>query len=117
DPDTGLVGAGRVFVSDEDQDWYPDGVTVDAEGFIWNCKWAGGRVIRYAPDGTVDRVTMLPVPRPTRRAFVGADLTQLAITSARIGLTEAELAAAPLSGQVLLIDPGVRGLPTALFTG
>ena len=63
-------------------DWYPDGVTVDAEGFVWNCKWGGGRVVRYAPDGTVDRVSGLPVPRPTRCAFVGPDLATLAVTSA-----------------------------------
>ena len=69
-----MIGPSRVFVSDEAEDWYPDGVTVDAEGFVWNCKWAGGRIVRYAPDGTVDRVVPLPVPRPTRCAFVGPDL-------------------------------------------
>ena len=83
DPATGTVGPGRVFVSDEGESWYPDGVTVDAEGFVWNCKWDGGRIVRYAPDGTVDRVVTLPVPRPTRCAFVGPDLSTLAVTSAR----------------------------------
>jgi sugar lactone lactonase YvrE len=93
-------------------------VTVDAEGFVWNCKWAGSRIVRYAPDGSVDRVLMLPVPRPTRCAFVGPDLDGLAVTSARMGMSEAELAAAPLSGQVLLVDPGgVRGLAAPRFGG
>ena len=117
DPATGALGPPRVFVSDEGSDWYPDGVTVDAEGFVWNCKWAGGRIVRYAPDGTVDRVVTVPVPRPTRCAFVGADLATLAVTSARIGLDAAALAEAPLSGRVLLLDPGVRGLPTPAFAG
>jgi sugar lactone lactonase YvrE len=117
DPATGALGPPRVFVSDERSDWYPDGVTVDAEGFVWNCKWAGGRIVRYAPDGTVDRVVTVPVPRPTRCAFVGADLATLAVTSARIGLGAAALAEAPLSGRVLLLDPGVRGLPTPAFAG
>jgi sugar lactone lactonase YvrE len=117
DADAGLVGPGRVFVSDEAQAWFPDGVTVDAEGHIWNCKWSGGRVVRYDPGGEVDRVILLPVPRPTRCAFVGEDLSLLAVTSARIGLDPTELAAAPLSGQVLLVDPGVRGRPTPVFAG
>ena len=117
DPETGTVGEGRVFVSDEGNDWFPDGVTVDAEGFVWNCKWGGGRIVRYAPDGTVDRVLHLPVPRPTRCAFAGADLSTLAVTSARIGLSVDTLAAAPLSGPVLLLDPGVRGLPAARYAG
>jgi sugar lactone lactonase YvrE len=90
---------------------------VDAEGFIWNCKWAGGRLVRYAPDGTVDRALILPVPRPTRCAFIGPDLATLAVTSARVGLDAAELVDAPLSGQVLLLDPGVRGLVAPRFTG
>ena len=118
DPASGVVGAGRLFVSDEDADWYPDGVTVDAEGFVWNCKWAGGRIVRYAPDGSVDRVLLVPVPRPTRCAFVGAGLDLLAVTSARMGMSEAEVGDAPLSGHVLLLDPGgARGLPTPAFGG
>jgi sugar lactone lactonase YvrE len=117
DPSSGVVGPGRLFVSDEDTDWYPDGVTVDAEGFVWNCKWAGGRIVRYAPDGTVDRVLLLPVPRPTRCAFVGAELNLLAVTSARMGMSDAELDEAPLSGHVLLLDPDARGLPAPKFGG
>jgi sugar lactone lactonase YvrE len=117
DPDAGVVGPGRVFVSDEDQPWFPDGVTVDAEGFVWNCKWDGGRIVRYAPDGGVDRVIPVPVPRPTRCAFVGADLSALAVTSARIGLDDATLTRFPLSGHVMLLDPGSRGRGTATFAG
>jgi sugar lactone lactonase YvrE len=117
DPETGAVGAGRLFVSDGGEAWFPDGVTVDAEGFVWNCKWDGGCVVRYAPDGAVDRVVYLPVPRPTRCAFVGPDLSLLAVTSARIGLSADALAAAPLSGQVLLLDPDARGVKPDRFAG
>lgn len=117
DPATGELGEGRIFVSDEEEEWYPDGVTVDAEGGVWNCKWDGSRIVRYSPDGTVDRVLRVPVPRPTRCAFVGPDRTALAVTSARTGLDPAALAEAPLSGRVLLLDPGTRGLPTPAFAG
>jgi len=117
DAQAGVVGPGRIFVNDEAESWYPDGVTVDREGFVWNCKWGGGRIVRYAPDGTVDRVVMLPVPRPTRCAFVGPDLTSLVVTSATSGLDAAARAAAPRSGQVLLFDAGCRGLPAPRFAG
>ncbi|GAA0929664.1 SMP-30/gluconolactonase/LRE family protein [Virgisporangium aurantiacum] len=117
DVDTGTVGAGRLFVSDEDELWFPDGVTVDAEGFIWNCKWDGGRIVRYSPDGAVDRVVELPVSRPTRCAFVGPDLNLLAVTTARIGMTDAALVAAPRSGQVLLVDPSTKGTEPTRFAG
>lgn len=117
DPDTGAVGPGRPFVSDEDCAWFPDGVTVDAEGFVWNCKWDGARLVRYAPDGSVDRVVRVPVPRPTRCAFVGPDRSALAVTSARIGLDATTLAEYPLSGMVLLLDPDARGAPGPAFAG
>jgi sugar lactone lactonase YvrE len=117
DPASGAIGPGRVFISDEGQNWYPDGVTVDAEGFIWNCKWDGARVVRYAPDGTVDREIPLPVPRPTRCAFVGPDLNLLAVTTARYRLSAERLDGAPLSGQVLLLDPDAHGLPAPRFAG
>lgn len=103
---TGRIGVGRVFASDQGCRYFPDGLTVDAEGFVWSAKWDGWRVVRYAPDGSVDRVLKLPVPRPTRCAFVGPDRSTLAVTTASTGLSATELAAAPLSGRVLLVDPG-----------
>lgn len=108
--------SGRTFEG-ENQPWYPDGVTVDAEGFIWNCKWDGARIVRYAPDGTVDREIPLSVPRPTRCAFVGPDLSLLAVATARLGLSADQNGDAPLSGQVLLLDPDARGLPSTSFAG
>jgi sugar lactone lactonase YvrE len=113
DPATGTVGAGRLFASDEDEAWFPDGVTVDAEGFVWNCKWDGGRIVRYSPDGRIDRVVEVPVPRPTRCAFAGPDLSLLAVSSARRGRG----AAAPRSGHLLLLDPDARGLPAHRYRG
>ncbi len=111
DLESGAVGEGRVFVSDEEHPWFPDGLAVDVEGFVWSCKWDGGRIVRYDPDGTVDRELIMPVPRPTRCAFVGPDLALMAVTTARGGPE------APLAGQVLLVDPGVRGLPDTVFAG
>jgi L-arabinonolactonase len=93
-----------------DHDCTPDGLAVDAEGFVWGVKWGGARLVRYAPDGTIDRVIPLPVPQPTSIAFGGPDLRTMFVTTARTGLSAEELAAAPLSGRVLVIDDvGVTG--------
>ena len=89
----------------------PDGSAVDAQGYLWNAQWGGGSVIRFAPDGSVDRVVKVPVSRPTCPAFGGKDLKTLYITSARDGLTPEQLAAEPLAGGVFAIDVDVPGLP------
>ena len=58
----------------------PDGLAVDAEGFVWSAHWDGWCVTRYDPDGQVERVINLPVPRPTSCVFGGADLQTLFVT-------------------------------------
>ena len=68
---------------------------------------------RYAPDGTLDRTVELPVRRPTACAFGGADLRDLYISTARVGLD----APHPLSGSLLVL-PGVgHGMPGTAFAG
>ncbi len=94
-----------------------DGSTIDAEGFLWSCFWDGWKVVRYAPDGTVDRVVEVPVQRPTSAMFGGDDLDVLYVTSVRAGLGEADLTAQPLAGGLFAIDAGVKGVPEPRFAG
>ena len=61
---TGTMGAERVFAASE-APAFADGSAVDAEGFLWNAQFNGGQLVRYAPDGRIDRVLPLPVQRPT----------------------------------------------------
>lgn len=95
----------------------PDGLAVDAEGFVWIALWDGWGVARHAPDGRLDRFVSLPVPRPTSVAFGGEGLRTLFITSARVRLSAAQLAEAPLSGSVFALEPGVAGTPVGAFGG
>jgi D-xylono/L-arabinono-1,4-lactonase len=60
----------------------PDGMTVDSEGFIWSAMWGGGCVLRFTPDGRVDRRIAIPAERVSSVAFGGAELTELYITTA-----------------------------------
>ena len=117
DPASGAVGPRGIFVSVPDDAGVPDGMTVDADGFLWNAQWDGWRVTRYAPDGRIDRVIQLPVPRPTAPAFGGEDLKTLYITSASYGLSDAQLKEAPLSGSLFACEPGVRGVAEPGFAG
>ena len=59
---TGTPSNRRVFVQLGSDAGYPDGSTVDSEGYLWNAEWDGGRVVRYDPKGRIDRVITLPVP-------------------------------------------------------
>jgi L-arabinonolactonase len=93
----------------------PDGSTVDSDGCLWNAEWGGGRVVRYTPDGRVDRVVHLPCSQVTCCAFGGDKLDQLFVTTARTGLDSAALASEPLAGALFAVDAGVRGLADTPF--
>lgn len=111
---SGALGPREVFVDYGGRE-RPDGACVDSEGYLWNAIFAGGRVVRYAPDGRVDRVIALPVSNPTCVCFGGPELRTLYITTARRFLTRAQLREQPWAGAVLAIDVGVAGLPEQRF--
>ncbi len=113
--DTGALSNRRVFASTLEAGCYPDGSAVDQEGYLWNAQWAGSRVVRYAPDGSIDRVVSLPVSRPTSCAFGGPDLTTLYITTARVGLSDAALDRQPMAGSLFALDVQVPGVPVPEF--
>ena len=115
--DAGEISTRRVFKDWTQQQGRPDGATVDAEGFVWNCMVATGQLVRLAPDGRVDRVIQLPVTNPTCPAFGGERLDTLYITSHSQRFTPEQQAAEPLAGALLALDVGVRGLPEPRFGG
>lgn len=117
DPRNGRLSNGRIFHRLADGTGLPDGSTVDAEGCLWNARWQGHRVVRHRPDGTVDRVIELPVPNVTCVALGGPDLDTLYITTARQGMSDAALKAAPSAGGLFAVPAGVRGLPEPVFQG
>ena len=112
DLDSGVLSGERVFVTVEGPG-FPDGSTVDAEGCLWNAEWGGGRVVRYRPDGRVDRALALPASQVTCCAFGGARLDRLYVTTARTGLDPSTLAAEPHAGALFAFDVGVSGLADA----
>jgi sugar lactone lactonase YvrE len=94
----------------------PDGLVVDAEGYVWLALFRGGALHRYTPDGRLDRVVKLPVSLVTKCAFGGPELEDLYITTARTALDEAQKAQQPTAGGVFRVRPGVRGRRPARFS-
>jgi D-xylonolactonase len=79
---TGSIVNRRVFVKVPNDEGLPDGLTVDAEGFVWSAQWYGGCVVRYDPDGKLERRLMTPAKQTSSLAFGGPDLTDIFITTA-----------------------------------
>jgi sugar lactone lactonase YvrE len=95
----------------------PDGLAVDGDGCVWVALWGGWAVHRYTPDGKLDRSVPLPVARVSSCAFGGPGLDDLYITTARVGLTPAELRQQPEAGLLFHHPAGVPGQPAAAYAG
>lgn len=115
DPEDGTVTDRRVFADHSATGDRPDGACVDVDGCIWTAFFAGSRIVRYTPDGRIDRMIELPVTNPTCLCFGGPDLSTLFVTTARKFLDERQLAAEPLAGSLLAILGVGQGLPENRF--
>ncbi|MGO4286843.1 SMP-30/gluconolactonase/LRE family protein [Bosea sp. TAB14] len=117
DLDSGAATNRRVFAKvDTSKGGAADGSTVDAEGYLWNALVYDGRLVRYAPDGSVDRIIDLPVKKVTSVMFGGPNLDILFVTS----MAKPPLPRFPddgvLRGSLFAIhDLGIRGLPEMRF--
>ena len=117
DHPSGAISNRRDLTVMEGRPGNPDGSTIDADGFLWNAEWDGWAVVRYAPDGRVDRVVNLPVQKPTSCMFGGPDLATLFVTTAIWDLTARDLERQPWAGSLLAVDVGIAGLPEPRFAG
>jgi sugar lactone lactonase YvrE len=91
----------------------PDGLAVDMDGCIWLAVWGGSEVLRISPQGTILEEHHFPVTQPSSCAF-GSDGT-LYVTSARAGISEAELLNQPLAGSLFTLSTSTTGVPVAGF--
>jgi xylono-1,5-lactonase len=112
----GALSNKREHIRIADDQGYPDGMTVDAEGYLWVAHWGGWRLTRFTPDGAVDRVVPVPAAQVTSCCFAGKDLATLYITTAAIGLSDDERAAQPDAGGLFRFQPGCVGRPGGVFS-
>jgi sugar lactone lactonase YvrE len=115
DPATGTASNQQVFVRTTEEQGRPDGACVDAAGFYWSACWNGGKVIRWSPEGRVDREIRLPATNITMPCFGGPDLKTLFVTSARQGRSAEQLAQEPLAGALFRMELDIPGLPETPF--
>lgn len=115
DLDDGTVTNRRVFADHRSGGDRPDGSCVDVDGCVWMAFFAGGRIVRHRPDGTIDRTVLLPVTNPTCLCFGGPHLRTLYVTSATKFLTPEQLRNEPLAGSLFAIEGVGQGLPEHRF--
>jgi sugar lactone lactonase YvrE len=95
-----------------------DGATVDEEGYLWSARVYSGRLVRHAPDGSIDRVLDMPVRDVTSVTFGGPELDTLFVTSMASSLSPSLPRDTPLRGSIFAVrNLGVRGIPEPLFDG
>ena len=117
--DTGSASNRRTFAKlDTSSGGAADGSTVDAEGYLWNAQVYDGRLIRYSPEGKVDRVIEMPVKKVTSVNFGGPNMDILYVTS----MSKPPLPRFPVDGiqggsLFAIYDLGVRGLEEPRFGG
>lgn len=114
DAATGNIENRREFVH---VDGFPDGLTVDAEGYVWSAFWDGWKIVRYDPEGKQEREVRLPVSNVTACTFGGPDLTDLYITTAWSGLNDDQRREQPLAGDLFLLHTDIKGQPAYKFRG
>ena len=111
----GRVGAARPFVDTRPCGSGPDGATVDAEGGVWVALVLAGRIARFRPDGSLDRLVDLPVEYPTCPCFGGPDLDVLYVTSISNSGHRLRSDEPDAGALVEVRGLGVRGLPEARY--
>jgi sugar lactone lactonase YvrE len=114
---SGYIRNRRVLVQVPSTQGLPDGLIVDAEGFLWSAQWYGSAIVRYDPDGTIERRISIPAKQVSSLCFGGPDLADLYVTTA------GESWPAPImpqgydpvhgffGGPLYRLKPGVQGQP------
>ena len=114
DAKSGRAANKALFVKVSDDQGIPDGLTVDADGYVWSAQWYGYCVMRYDPDGKQERKLSVPSGQTSSVMFGGADLTDIYVTTAAevVRLSAAPKGYdfdAPHNGSVYRFNPGIQG--------
>ena len=113
---SGQIANPRVAIRIPESLGWPDGMTSDTNGNLWIALWGGAQVTKWNPN-TGKLLEQIPVPALQSSAcvFGGKNMNELYVTSARVGMSDANLQKYPLSGGLFKIVTGVTGMPTFEF--
>ncbi len=105
----------RMFAQPYDRG-FPDGSCLDSQDGLWNCRVAGGAsIVRFSPEGSLDRLVELPCSWPTSCTFGDRDFSTLFVTSARFTMSPEQIRANPEEGAIFSLEIGMRGRPENRF--
>ena len=107
------IKASEIFVDNTNLKGFPDGSTIDINGYLWNAEWNGGQVVCYDLNGDIINRIKTPMNRPTCCAFGGPNMNVLFITSA----LEKKADRSNLSGQTISINTDKVGNYSNRFVG
>ena len=108
DAATGALSNQRVFVRTPEDGGFPDGLTVDAEGYVWSARWDGGCLVRYAPDGREVLNVEFPARKVSSVIFGGPDYRDIYVTTANQEGRDRE---GPGAGALFRLRLGIQGVP------
>lgn len=106
--ENGAISNRRVFARFTEQDGFPDGASLDAEGYLWSALWDGGRLVRLRPDGTVDRTIKFPTGKTSSLTFGGVGYFDIYVTTAGGNCKSQD---DPLAGGLFRVSGQTPGLP------
>ncbi len=116
DAQSGAIANPRVAVRVPPEFGWPDGMTSDAEGRLWVAMWAGAALTVWQPENgqLLERIPM-PAKNVSSCVFGGAQRNELYVTSARKGVSPADLTAFPATGGLFRLQTDATGAPTFVF--
>ena len=108
DVKTGAITNQRPFMVTPPELGVPDGMTVDAQGYVWSAHWDGSCLMRFSPDGKEERRIQFPAKKVSSVIFGGDDYTDMYITTAGGDQKDTD---GPLAGSLFHMNLGIRGVP------
>lgn len=113
---TGQIANPRIAVRIPESLGYPDGMTSDMQGNLWIALWGGAQISKWNPNtGKLLEQISIPALHTSSCVFGGKDMNELYVTSARVGMSEADLKKYPLSGGLFKVITNVEGMNTFEF--
>jgi sugar lactone lactonase YvrE len=116
DVNSGEIANPRAAVRVPESLGWPDGMTSDTDGNLWIAMWGGAQVTKWNPQtGQLLESITVPALQTSSVVFGGRDMNELYVTSARVGMSEADLKKYPLSGGLFRVVTKAVGMPTFEF--
>ncbi len=118
DLETGKISHQRVAFTLPQGGGVADGLTTDLDGMVWLALWDGACIQRWDPrSGELLGSYPFPAKRTSCPVFGGEGMNELYVTSAAIGLSDADWQAYPHNGALMRLETKFKGMPSFAFGG